>query len=145
MDREVRIPVILLVIGFVIQILAIHSGTDSPGIGIVLLAVLILIVLRLALAIPACYLAAKILDTGFGYLSTAILKLAAIIVLSGAVGMLIRIPLYNWIVFMVTCSVLSMWLFELEFYQGSLLALIILGMNVLAWFLYMGIYTSIVG
>lgn len=145
MDTEVKAPALLLGIGVIIQVIAGFVGGGGTGAAAVLLAVVIIIALRLALALPACYLTAKIMNTGFGYLSTAILKLAAIAVFPSAVSMLIPIPVINWLIAVAIYFGLIMWLFQVEFFEAFILTVVIWLMNVLAMFVFVGVFTSRVG
>lgn len=121
--REVKIPLILLVFGVVIYVVAGVVGAGAAGAAIVLLGIAIQIVLGVALGIAGCFLAAKLLDTSYGPIDTACLKLAAVIVFPSAIAAFI--PIFGWLVALLIYWGLLAMLFDLEPFEVIATALII--------------------
>ncbi len=132
-DTEITVPAALLAVGLAVFAIAGFSkgGTDTAAGMFLFLSLRIVFVV--ALGIPACFLVARILNTGFGLFHTAVLKLAAIAVLPPAFAMLggLMLPFTgDWIGWILYFSLLE-WLFDIEFYEAILFALVLAGMQIL--------------
>ncbi len=129
-DTEKAIPAVLLAAGLITFVIAgfVVGGLETAG-GVVVY-VLLRVFFVVALGIPACFLAARLLGTSFGLLHTAVLKLAAIAVLPPAVGMLIPFT-GEWVGWILYFALLE-WLFELEFYEAVVFTLVLFAMQILA-------------
>jgi hypothetical protein len=127
-SSELAVPIILLVLGLIIfSIVAVKlAGAWSPAVmGIILLAAAI----ETALGIGAAYLTAMVMGTSFGELRTAVVKLAAIIIFCGALGMIIP---FGWILVFFVYFGLLMWLFGLEVFEAGVFSVIFTGVRFLA-------------
>ena len=112
--KEVKYPLILLIVGLVLFLLYGLIKGGFSGAGMILGTVGLQLVMGLPLAVLACFLTAKILSIDFGLLHTAILKLAAAFVFPAAVGVMLPVPLLGWLVSLVLYWAMLEKFFELE-------------------------------
>ena len=106
--------------------------TGSVTIASALLGIAIQTALGVALMIPACFLAANLLDTGFGSLWTAILKLAAIYVAPTALGTVVAMSIPDPILSFMAALFIPVglyywflsWLFGLDYFETIVTAAI---------------------
>ncbi len=113
--KEGLIPAVILALGLGLYIYANYQKSTDPSIGRVLLGVGIGTIIGVILGIIVCYITASILQTSFGALKTAILKMAAIIVLAGAIDVLI--PYAGWIAAVIVYFSLLCYLFNMSFFE----------------------------
>ncbi len=118
---EFLIPLILVVVGLLIDGIKpfFTDGTKSAALAMGL--VFLIAAAQTVLGIGAAYITASMLGTSFGELRTAFLKLAAVIIFSGAIGSII--PFGGLIVLFVYFGLL-IWLFGLEVYEAVVFAFI---------------------
>jgi len=135
--KEFGVPLILLVAGLLIygaRTMCSHGATTAAmAMGIVLLTA----TLETLVGIVAACVTAGILKTGFGYLRSAFLKLAAIIVITDAIASLL--PMAG-ICVLFTYFGLLVWQFEIDFGEAVIFSMVfalmrwlVLGL-VVAWF-----------
>lgn len=79
---EVKIPLLLLIIGMVILIAGSFLFTDLVETLYVLASIALILLLYVPLTIAAMYIVAVLLDISYGFLKTALLKLASITIFS---------------------------------------------------------------
>lgn len=141
--KKKTIPAVLLAAGLITFVIAgfVEGGVDTAA-GIILF-VLARFFFMIILGIPACFLAAKILGTSFGLFHTAVLKLAAIAVVPPAAGMLLPFA-GGWVGWMIYLALLE-WLFDLEFYEAVVFAVVLAGMQILTVVLIVGYIMSALG
>jgi hypothetical protein len=108
---EDKIGLGLLVIGFVI--LAVFGITQAGAIAAVLLLGIYLVyaVVSVVLGVAAAFATAYLMGASFGLVTSAILKLAGIIVFTSAIA--VAVP-YGGLLGLVAYILLLMWMFELE-------------------------------
>ena len=123
--KERTIPQILLGVGVLIFVVHGFRTAGTEGATATLTALSIMLALGVVLGIIACFITAKIMDIDFGPLNTAVFKLAAIFLFPEAVSMLIPWPAAAWIVSVILYYWLLMWLFEIEFGEALVCAIVI--------------------
>lgn len=128
--KEVKIPLILLVVGLVLYFGYGLAFAGPAGAAVLLMAAGIQLVFGIVVAIPACFLAASLLGTSYGSVGTATLKLAAIIIFPTAASLLI--PIFGWLVALMLYWFLIGFLFDLEPMEVIYTALIIWGVRLVA-------------
>ena len=121
--KEVTVPVALLAVGLVLFAVAGLLLGGAVGAGVYLLMVAVQLVVGVPLGILACFITARILQGSFGYLNTAILKLAAIFVFCGAVAAVV--PYVGWLISLPVYWGLLAWLFELEVAEVVVLTIVL--------------------
>jgi hypothetical protein len=122
---EWKIPLALFVIG-VIVLVAGAALLDSASPSATVLGIALLLVVNVPLTIAAMYLAANWLGLAFGYLHTAILKLAAISVFTTSLDQLgswLGQPLLGWLAAIAISFYLFSYFFDLDFNE-TLLAVV---------------------
>ncbi len=104
----------VLVIGIATQIGLAFWRAGAHGV----IAILTLDAVQLCILVPlgilACFFAAKLLQTSFGTIGSAILKLATLVVVADAISMLPLIFPFGLLLTFVVYVILLAWLFELE-------------------------------
>lgn len=127
---EVKAPVILLVVGAVISIVYGIVAVDDSSVGASVVGVLLNIALSVAFALPACFIVAKILGVSFGFLNTAVLKLAALSVFPAAIGMIIP-GIGGWVALALYFGLLE-WFFELDWWESVVFVIVLSVLRILA-------------
>ncbi len=118
--HEREIPIALFVVAVALQVF----GLSEP-----LIAVLVRTVVGVALMIAGAFIAARILETNFGSLGSAVLKFAAAYTLPTAVAGVVENAIAPGIAWMVVWPVavgtffgVTMWLFDLDTFEVTVLA-----------------------
>jgi len=130
-------PMALLVIGLLIYGIAafVKAGTTSA---FVLMGVIFLMAaIETVLGIIAAFITASVMSTSFGELRTAVLKLAAILVFSGAMGFIIPTYFGALVALVLYIGLLRM-MFGLEQIEAIVFAVIF-------WVIRMGVILLLAG
>ena len=133
---EVKAPLILLVVGAVTSIVYGIVAVEDVSVGLSVAGVVLNTALSVAFAIPACIIVAKILGVSFGFLNTAVLKLAALSVFPAAIGMIIP-GIGSWVALALYFGLLE-WFFELEWWQSIVFVVVLSVLRGLAAMLVVG-------
>jgi hypothetical protein len=144
-SKEYKIPAILLGVGILIELLRAFFSPSKAGVTAALVALLIALIVRVGLGVVACYLTARIMGVGFGYLTTAILKLAAVFIFPSAVTFFIPmfgIPVLGSLIAILLYWGLLEWLFELGAMETIALVIIIFFVNTGAIILITAIHVA---
>jgi hypothetical protein len=113
LDKEATIPFAMLTIAAILCVAFGFYAAGPKGPNIALMLVGTHMVIGVVLGVIGCSITASIMGISFGYLYTAILKLAAIYALPTAISLFI--PYYvGWIVAFVLYFAMLAWLFDLE-------------------------------
>lgn len=121
--KERQIPLILIILGVGLYVLAAFIRTGPAGVGPTLLAVLIGGLVQTAILIGAALLVATLLGVSFGSVPSAALKFAGAALASGGVAAVIP---FGGIVALFVFLGLIMWLFELELTYAVVLTVVYL-------------------
>ncbi|MAE65183.1 MAG: hypothetical protein CMJ18_13005 [Phycisphaeraceae bacterium] len=130
--REVTIPLAMLLAGIAVLFVRALVTEGSGGVAMALLGIGAEIVIGVPLAIVACFAAARVLDTDFGLLHTAVLKLAAAFIFPAAVAGIIPIGLLAWIVSLILYLGMLEKFFRLEPTELIVCAILIFLVRILA-------------
>jgi hypothetical protein len=109
--KERQIPLVLILVGLALYVLAAFVRMGPSGAGATLVGVLIIGTVQTAILIGAAFLVAAVCSVSFGDVRSAILKFAAATLLSGGIGAVIP---FGGIVALFVFLGLVMWLFEIE-------------------------------
>jgi hypothetical protein len=129
--KDVLIPVVLLVAGLLLFWVGVLWRTNPQVASLTMGFVAVAAVLETVLGILAAYLTSSISGISFGELRTAALKLAGILLFTGALAFLI--PL-GWIIALFVYLGLLVWLFELDMREALLFAVVLWFMRLLIRF-----------
>ena len=114
---EFLVPIILIVVGLVVSsITTIMLRPEGTPFVLWVAIRMTLIVVSSLLTYGALFIAAQVLDTDYGYISTGALKVIAITLTQGWVGDLaseVPIPLLPWLVAVITTYSMFMYFFDL--------------------------------
>ncbi|NLX59048.1 MAG: hypothetical protein GXY74_08155 [Phycisphaerae bacterium] len=94
--KEYWVPVALLVVGLPILVLQASLGDAETGVVTQLLGQCVGLAVAVAVGVGACFLAAPLLGTSFGFLGSAIVKLAGIFAFTSALSGSCRLPSSPW-------------------------------------------------
>jgi len=134
LSEQVRIPAILITVSLLVffGIGAVLGGAAGALFTTVLF--FIVAVIQVVVGVAACYLAASLLDTNFGELKEACVKLAAISMFPTAVSLILGqvSPLLAYLVVTVLFFGLLMSLFDLEFGESCIFVVILWAVKSLA-------------
>jgi len=139
--KEVKIPLALIAIGLALLVGRGFYQAGASGAAVELVAVAVAVALIVTLGVIACFITAKIMDASFGYLNTAILKLAGITLATAATSMFI--PGVGWFLKLLVNFGLLMWLFDLEVLEVVVLALVLWGMQTFGMILAMSVFPGL--
>ena len=128
--KDYKIPAVLLGVGVVLYLIYGMYRGGVAGLGAMAVALPVQLLIQVALGVVACLLTVKIIGAAFGYVGSAILKLAAVAVFPSAVS--IYIPYVGWIVSLLLYWGLLEWLFELEVMETITLVVVLFVVNALA-------------
>jgi hypothetical protein len=121
--KDYKIPAILLVIGILLYLLwAAFTGGAHAAAGM-LIDIPVTLAFKLVIGTVACLLTSKIMGTAFGYVGSALLKLAAVFIFPGAVTLFI--PWIGWLVALLLYWGLLEWLFELDALESIVFVIVI--------------------
>jgi hypothetical protein len=129
--KEVVIPVVLLVAGLLLFWAGVLWRTNPRVASLTMGFVAVAAALETVLGILAAYVTSSISGISFGELKTAALKLAGILLFTGALAFLI--PL-GWIIALFVYLGLLVWLFELDMREALLFAVVLWLMRLLIRF-----------
>jgi hypothetical protein len=130
--KDYLIPGVLLSIGILIFLAWSVILGGLTGLAVMAVYLPIRLVVQVVVGVIACFFTARIMGTSFGYLKTAIIKLAAIFVFPAAATFFI--PWVGWILALLLYWKLIEWLFELEAMETIVLAIVIWFVNIGAMF-----------
>ena len=133
--KERLIPAILLAVGLAVFVVYGFVAGGATGAVAVLLLVGVQLTLAVVLGLVACAIVAKVLATSFGYLGSATLKLAAVILFPSALTILIPSAPLAWAVSLILFLSLLVWLFDLEPLELIVCAVVIWLVRAVAFFL----------
>jgi hypothetical protein len=115
---EFLVPLIVFGVGLVATVVTtIMLRPESVPFGLWVAIRMTIIVVSALLTYGALFIAAQVLDTDYGYISTGALKVAAIVLTQdwvGDVATRIPVPLLPWIVTIVTTYGMFMYFFDLD-------------------------------
>lgn len=114
-------PLIILIVGLLMYGVAAMTMASARAAGVVMGLVFIEAVAEALIGIGVAYGLAALIGTSFGELRTAALKLAAILVFSGAVAWLVPM---GWVLALFVYFGLILWLFGLEVYEAAIFAIV---------------------
>lgn len=120
--KDVWFPVGLIVAGLVMYGAGMVWKTDARVAGFATGIVAVAAALETVVGIVAAYVTWSISGIGFGELKTAALKLAGILLFTGALAFLIS---FGWIVAFPVYLGLLVWLFELDIREAILFAVVL--------------------
>ena len=129
--KDLLVPIALLVVGLLLYWAGDLWRVNPPAAGRTMGIVAVAAVLETVLGILAAYVTSSISGISFGELGTAALKLAGILVFTGALAFLI--PFGGFIAFFVYLGLL-VWLFELDMREAMLFAVVLWIMRLLVGF-----------
>ena len=141
--KEVKIPLALIAIGLAIFIVLGFHRAGPVGAAASLAALAVGLIFGVTMGVIACFITARIMDAYFGYLKTAILKLAAIFIATGAVSAII--PVVGWLLGLVLYFGLLAWFFELEMLEVIVLSLVLGGTQLVAGMVASHVFVSLFG
>ncbi|QNN22952.1 hypothetical protein HED60_11965 [Planctomycetales bacterium ZRK34] len=132
--KQWKIPVAMVVIGLGVNLMFVMSQGAEEGVevnpAVTLIGMLIGTGLGVVLMVGAAFLAAPLLDTTFGDIRTAILKLAAVYVTPGVLMSLVSAFMGDWQLILGLPVLwgsyfgLLVWLFDFDFFEAAVFAII---------------------
>jgi hypothetical protein len=125
--KDYVIPSALLALGIVIYLLYAFIVGGAAGLQGMLVYLPVRLLVQVVLGVAACMITVKIMGSAFGYLGSAILKLAAIFVFPSAATFFI--PHVGWLIALLLYWGLIEWLFELDAMETIVLAIVIWCVN----------------
>jgi hypothetical protein len=126
--KDYLIPGILMGVGILIFLTYAFIMGGTAGLAAMAVYLPIRLVMMVVLGVIACFITARIMGTGFGYLKSAIVKLAAIFIFPAAATFFI--PWVGWLLALLLYWKLLEWLFELEALETVVLAIVIWFVNI---------------
>jgi hypothetical protein len=147
---EFLVPIILIAVGLVATTLTtimLRPATTPLGLWVAIR--MTIIVVSALLTYGALFIAAQVLDTDYGYISTGALKVAAITLTQDWVGDLatrIPIPLLPWIVAVGTTYGMFMYFFDIDLREAIASVFVVRLVHWVAVIvIFMSVMTAIVG
>jgi len=131
--KDYRIPGALLGVGVLIYLAWGFLTGGSAGLVAMVIYLPVRLIVQVILGVIACFITARFMGTSFGYLKSALVKLAAIFVFPSAATFFI--PWVGGIIAILLYWKLLEWLFELEALETIMLAIVIWFVNIGAFFL----------
>ncbi len=125
--KDYLYPAMLLAAGVLAYLVHAFVKSGMGGVGGMLLYLPIQIIVQVIVGVVACLLTVRIMGTTFGYLTSAIVKLAAIFVFPTSVTAFI--PYVGGLIALIIYWGLLEWLFELDPMETIVLSLVIWGLN----------------
>ncbi len=122
--KEFKIPVALTVVGFALLLARAYVDPQGAGMLTAFINLVIATAVGVALGIGACFLAARVLDTSFGFLSSAIYKLTGTFTFTAGVAGAVGGP-WGWFLSLPIYFGLLSWLFELDMLETIVFTLIL--------------------
>jgi hypothetical protein len=147
---EFLVPLILLVVGLVATTLTtLMLRPDIVPLGIWVAIRMTIIVVSALLTYGALFVAAQVLDTDYGYISTGALKVAAITLTQDWVGdvcSLIPVPFLPWIIAVATTYGMFMYFFDIDLREAIASVIVVRLVHWVALILiFASVMTAIVG
>jgi hypothetical protein len=142
---EYRAPLVLLAVGFVVMLIQAGMAESAGGFVITIVFRLIGLVIGVAVGIGACFLVASMMGTSFGYLRSAIVKLAGVFAFTSALSGFVGGWGLNWLITVPVYLGLLMWLFELYLYEAFVYALVLWVVQFMAIVFLVMAFMSMVG
>ncbi len=127
--KEYKIPAGMLVVGLGLLLLRAGLGAGEDPFWAEALYILLGLAVSVAIAVPVCFLAASLLGVSFGLLSSAVLKLAGIFAVTSAIRAFV--PFFGGIISLAVYLSLLVLLFELEWFEALVYAILLWLVNVL--------------
>ena len=129
--KENLIPLVLAVLALVVFTIYGAVKAGPAGAGTVVAFVGLQVLVGVPLAILSFFIAARILGISFGFIGPACKKLVAVYTFPAAVALLIPVPGLDWLVSLGLYAWLLAWLFELDFLEFVVTAVV---MMLVRWF-----------
>jgi hypothetical protein len=147
---EFLVPLILLGVGLVATTLTtLMLRPESISLGIWVAIRMTIIIVSALLTYGALFVAAQVLDTDYGYISTGALKVAAITLTQDWVAdvcSLIPIPVLPWIIAIVTTYGMFMYFFDIDLRDAIASVIVVRLVHFVAFFLILAsIVTAMAG
>jgi hypothetical protein len=147
---EFLVPLILLVVGLVATtVTTLMLRPESVPLGIWVAIRMTIIVVSALLTYGALFIAAHVLDTDYGYISTGALKVAAITLTQDwveDVATRIPVPFLPWIIAAVTTYGMFMYFFDIDLREAIASVIVVRLVHWVALFLiFMSIMTAVMG
>ncbi len=138
-------PGVMLVVGVVVSLWLAAMWGGAASMAVRMIADGVGMFLGVGLSLAALFITAGLLGVSFGRLETAILKLAAIYIFPGAmgdaanlvlspIGIIVSVGLYFWML---------SWLFDLDFMETFICAVVIFAVKMLMWLVLIGVLISL--
>jgi len=139
---EFLVPIILVVVGLVATtVTTLMLRPESIPLGIWVAIRMTIIVVSALLTYGALFIAAQVLDTDYGYISTGALKVAAITLTQDWVGdasSFIPVPFLPWIIAVVTTYGMFMYFFDIDLREAIASVVVVRLVHFLALVLLLG-------
>lgn len=147
---EFLVPLILIGVGLAANtVTTLMLRDDSVSLGLWVGIRMLVVVVSALITYGALFIAAQVLDTDYGYISTGSLKVAAIVLTQSWVGDLtskIPIPILPWLVAIATTYGLFMYFFNLDLREAIASVVVVRLVHWLAMVLaFVGIMSIIAG
>jgi uncharacterized membrane protein len=147
---EFIVPVILIAVGLVATTLTtLMLRPESIPLGLWVAIRMTIIVVSALLTYGALFIAAQVLDTDYGYISTGALKVAAITLTQdwvGDVATRIPVPFLPWIIAVVTTYGMFMYFFDIDLREAIASVIVVRLVHWVALILiFASVMTAIVG
>jgi hypothetical protein len=147
---EFLVPIILIAVGLVATTLTTFMlRPESIPLGLWVAIRMTIIVVSTLLTYGALFIAAQVLDTDYGYISTGALKVAAITLTQdwvGDVSSFIPVPFLPWIIAVVTTYGMFMYFFDIDLREAIASVIVVRLVHWVALILiFAAIMTAIVG
>jgi len=147
---EFLVPIILVVVGLVATTLTtLMLRPESVPLGLWVGIRMTIIVVSALLTYGALFIAAQVLDTDYGYISTGALKVAAITLTQDWVGdasSFIPVPFLPWIIAVATTYGMFMYFFDIDLREAIASVVVVRLVHWVALFLiFASVMTAIVG
>jgi hypothetical protein len=121
--KDYAVPVALIVVGALALLLDAYRDVEASHLLRYILLLGIGTVIEVALGVVACYVTARLMDTSFGYLGSATLKLAGILTFTSGVSALTG--MLGWLLAILAYLGLLMWLFDLDALEAIVYAFVL--------------------
>jgi hypothetical protein len=137
--KETTVPFSLLVVGIVLLFIASIRSGGWAGFGAILIGMIIETVIRVFLLVIAAFVTAKLISAGFGNLSSAILKFAAMVVFTSGLSLAINVTFVGWAIAVICWFCLLIYLFALDGKEALIFMGVMFVVNILITFFIVGL------
>jgi len=145
--KNIFVPLALLVAGIIAYVIdASLHGLNNPV--FIMVFVAFHVIVNLVLVFVALMIGVKLLNLGLGEVGPALLKIAAVALLPGAIGSIIAFKLFGYVSWGVTVLMywgLMAYLFELDMQEMWIITAIIWVIQTWVGFILIGIMLSMIG